>query len=226
MRKPLQRHWCQVCRLSIRLNYRLTWVANPREKTEAKTDCLLLCCCIFVFCYFCFWGGFRWKSFKAKTRVFSVLVCFKRTPLQGTFTEKQQWDRTEEMELPILWESLPLLTKLICKMAQLQQFSSLWIPKKVTKKYKCMLILRCTGVVWLINMSSWQEMFSSFFNLRKFIYLCLPVLLWDIILSWIAWCGSASMRFCSKILIKMIRQRKMTSINLPFQASANRRCKY
>lgn len=46
-----------------------------------------------------------------------------------------------------------------------------------------MQILCSTGFVWLINMSSLQDMFSSFFTLRKFTYLCLSVLLFDIILS-------------------------------------------
>lgn len=115
------------------------WITDSPElrtlgkRQRRRQTVLKLCCCIFVFCYFFKWGGFRWKSFKAKMRVFSVLVWFIGIPFKGTFTLKEQWDWTEGMELPILWKSHPLLTKLNCKMAQLQQFSSLWIPKKSQK---------------------------------------------------------------------------------------------
>lgn len=178
MRKPLQRHWCQVCRLSIKLNYRLTWVANPRGQTEGKADCVFkLCFCIFMLCFS--WSGFRCKSFKAKTSVFSVQYLFglkeylskNHLPTKSSGTE---------MELPILWEYLPLLTKLICKgmwhnYSNSPDTDSKWFlstphskSQKNTTKY--MQILSCASFVWLIKMSSWQDVFIFFYPQEMYLF--------------------------------------------------------
>lgn len=149
MRKPLQRHWCQVCRLSIRLNYRLTWVANPRGKTEGKTECVFkLCFCILFSVSLEL--GLGVKALRQKRVCFLYLFGLKECLSKKRLAERAVGLNRREGTAKFL----PLLMKLICKSMWHNYSNSAAYRFQIIFEYTTLTVTKTNKKCYLIHANS------------------------------------------------------------------------